>query len=152
MGDSSENTEEQGSGLDLELEGVLDSIFPPSAPSSTGQTGQTGAQSDRVADIRPVTFQPFSATGYATGDSNNMELLMDVSLPLSVQLGTARMTVREILALGPGSVVELDKAAGEPVGLLVNGKLIAYGEVVVIDENFGIRIVEIVNGSDEKGR
>jgi flagellar motor switch protein FliN/FliY len=70
---------------------------------------------------------------------------MDVPLQITVELGKSRRTIREILALGPGSVVELDKLAGEPVDLLVNGKLLAKGEVVVIDENFGIRITDIIS-------
>jgi flagellar motor switch protein FliN/FliY len=81
-------------------------------------------------------------TGAAGG---NIALLMDVPLKLTVELGRTTKMVKEILALAPGSVVELDKLAGEPVDILVNERLIAKGEVVVIDENFGVRITEIVN-------
>jgi flagellar motor switch protein FliN/FliY len=70
---------------------------------------------------------------------------MDVPLQITVELGKTRKTIREILNLGPGSVVELDKLAGEPVDVLVNGKLLAKGEVVVIDENFGIRVTDIIS-------
>jgi flagellar motor switch protein FliN/FliY len=70
---------------------------------------------------------------------------MDVPLQVTVELGRTRKLIRDILELGPGSVVELDKLAGEPVDVLVNGKLIAKGEVVVIDENFGVRVTEIVS-------
>jgi flagellar motor switch protein FliN/FliY len=73
---------------------------------------------------------------------------MDVPLKLTVELGRTTKMVKEILALAPGSVVELDKLAGEPVDILVNERLIAKGEVVVIDENFGVRITEIVNPED----
>ena len=75
----------------------------------------------------------------------NINLLMDVPLRLTVELGRTTKLVKEILALAPGSVVELDKLAGEAVDILVNEKLIAKGEVVVIDENFGVRITEIIN-------
>jgi flagellar motor switch protein FliN/FliY len=75
----------------------------------------------------------------------NIGLLMDVPLKLTVELGRTSRTVKEILALAPGSVVELDKLSGEAVDILVNEKLIAKGEVVVIDENFGVRITEILN-------
>jgi flagellar motor switch protein FliN len=75
----------------------------------------------------------------------NMELIQDVPLHVTVQLGKNRMTIKEILELGEGSIVELDKLAGEPVDLLVNGKLIAKGEVVVIDENFGFRVKDIIS-------
>jgi flagellar motor switch protein FliN/FliY len=72
-------------------------------------------------------------------------MIMDVPLQLTVELGRTRKLIREILELAPGSVVELDKLAGEPVDILVNGKIVAKGEVVVIDENFGVRITGIVS-------
>lgn len=77
--------------------------------------------------------------------SSNIGLLMDVTINVTVELGRARLTVREILSLGEGSIIELQKLAGEPVDLLVNGKIIARGEVVVIDECFGVRITEIAD-------
>ncbi len=75
----------------------------------------------------------------------NLDLLLDVPLEITVELGRANRKVRDVLALGPGSIVELNKLAGEPVDMLVNGKLIAKGEVVVIDENFAVRIIEILS-------
>lgn len=75
---------------------------------------------------------------------NNLEMLFDVPLQISAELGRTSMSVKEILQLTPGSVIELDKLAGEPVDLLVNGKLIAKGEVVVTEENFAVRITEII--------
>ena len=82
-----------------------------------------------------------------TSSSGNISLLMDVSINVTVELGRARLSIREILELGEGSIIELQKSAGEPVDLLVNGKLIARGEVVVIDECFGVRITDIVNSN-----
>lgn len=82
------------------------------------------------------------------GSGNNLELLMDVPLQVTVELGRTNKMVKEVLALGPGSVLELDKLAGEPVDILVNEKPIAKGEVVVIDENFGIRVTEILAPKD----
>ena len=73
-----------------------------------------------------------------------LDLLMDVQMTLTVELGRTKKYVKDILNLGEGSIIELDKLAGEPVDVLVNGKLIAKGEVVVIDENFGVRITDIV--------
>lgn len=78
----------------------------------------------------------------------NLELLMDIPLQVTVELGRTKRTVQEILELAPGSVVELDKLAGEPVDILVNNKLIAKGEVVVIEENFGVRVTEILSQWD----
>lgn len=81
-------------------------------------------------------------------NGNGMELLLDVALPVTVELGRTRMMIRDILHLAPGSVLELDKLAGEPVDILVNDKSIARGEVVVIDENFGVRLTSIVTPTE----
>lgn len=80
-----------------------------------------------------------------------LELLRDVEMEVTAELGRTRMAVRELLSLAPGAVVELDRAAGSPADLLVNGTLIARGEVVVVDEDFGIRITEIVAGAERQG-
>jgi len=96
--------------------------------------------------VQPVQFGTIVAPA-ASGDTasmGNLYLLMDVPLEITVELGRANRRVRDVLSLGPGSIVELSKLAGEPVDLLVNGKLIAKGEVVVIDENFAVRIIEIL--------
>lgn len=77
-------------------------------------------------------------------DQQNLDLLMNVSLQITAELGKCKMAVADILKLGSGSIVELDRLAGGPVDLLVNDKLIARGEVVAIDENFGIRITELI--------
>jgi flagellar motor switch protein FliN len=76
--------------------------------------------------------------------NKNIELLNDVEMKLTAELGRCNKTVKEILSLGEGSIIELDKLAGEPVDLLVNGKIIAKAEVVVIDDNFGVRITDIL--------
>jgi flagellar motor switch protein FliN len=79
-----------------------------------------------------------------------LDMLHDVEMEVSAELGRTRMSVRELLSLNPGAIVELDRAAGSPADLLVNGRLIARGEVVVVDENFGIRITEIVTPGSER--
>ncbi|HET6532053.1 MAG TPA: flagellar motor switch protein FliN [Actinoplanes sp.] len=79
-----------------------------------------------------------------------LDMLHDVEMEVSAELGRTRMSVRELLGLSPGAIVELDRAAGSPADLLVNGRLIARGEVVVVDENFGIRITEIVSPGSER--
>jgi flagellar motor switch protein FliN/FliY len=79
-----------------------------------------------------------------------LDMLHDVEMEVSAELGRTRMAVRELLSLSPGAIVELDRAAGSPADLLVNGRLIARGEVVVVDENFGIRITEIVAPGTER--
>ena len=99
----------------------------------------------RPTASRPVEFEPLTSTSPAPGATRSLELLHDVEMGVTAELGRTRMTIQDLLALTPGSVVELDRAAGSPVDVLVNGTLIARGEVVVIDEEFGIRISEIVS-------
>jgi flagellar motor switch protein FliN/FliY len=96
--------------------------------------------------VNPVAFPPLPAMeSIGQGQSHPIDLILDVSMRVTVELGRSSMTVEEVLALGPGSVVELNKLAGEPVDILVNERLIARGEVVVVDENFGVRVTEIVS-------
>jgi len=78
-------------------------------------------------------------------ESGNIGLIMDVYMELTVELGRTKKLIKDILGIGEGTIIELDKLAGEPVDILVNHKLIAKGEVVVIDENFGVRVTEIVS-------
>ncbi len=94
--------------------------------------------------VQPVQFAPLQVMNTDTSE-NNIGLIMDVPLQVTVELGRTRKMIKDILELGPGSVIELDKLAGEPVDILINGKLIAKGEVVVIDENFGVRITQIIS-------
>ena len=97
-------------------------------------------------NVQPVQFQSFENEEFGY-DSNNIGLLMDVPLQISVELGRTTKKIREILDFGQGSIIELDKLAGEPVDILVNGRIIAKGEVVVIDESFGVRITDILHPS-----
>ncbi|NLI15809.1 MAG: flagellar motor switch protein FliN [candidate division Zixibacteria bacterium] len=81
-------------------------------------------------------------------ESKNIDMLLDVTLPVSIELGRTALKIEDILNLGPGSVVELDKLAGEPVDILINDKILAKGEVVVVDENFGVRITSMISPQD----
>ncbi len=112
-------------------------IAPPPPPSMF-------AAADDVP-VHPVRFPPLGAALNVPPASQQFDLIMDVPLRVTVELGRSSMTVDEVLALGPGSVIELNKLAGEPVDILVNDRLIAHGEVVVVDENFGVRVTEIVS-------
>ncbi|RUO59049.1 flagellar motor switch protein FliN [Pseudidiomarina insulisalsae] len=82
------------------------------------------------------------------GNSHDLDLIMDIPVKLSVELGRTRITIKQLLELAQGSVVELDGLAGEPMDILINGYLIAQGEVVVLDDKYGIRITEIVTPSE----
>lgn len=96
-------------------------------------------------------LQQFSDDDIDVAPGKSIDMLMDVVLDVSIELGRASMTIKEILALGVGSVVELDKMVGDPVDILVNNKLIAKGEVVVVDENFGVRITSVVTAEERLG-
>lgn len=85
-------------------------------------------------------------------EGNGLDLLMDIPLEISVELGRVKMLVREVVELSSGSIVEIDKAAGEPVDVMVNGRLVARGEVVVIEDNFGVRITEILTPQERLNR
>jgi flagellar motor switch protein FliN len=108
-------------------------------------SGPAVAAAPAATHAAAPVFAPLASAEPARVDPRRMNLLRDVMMGVSVELGRTRMTVRELLALTPGAIVELDKAAGAPVDLLVNGTLMARGEVVVIDEEFAVRISEIVS-------
>jgi len=96
--------------------------------------------------VQPVQFASFEDLDQVQGPQNqNLNILLDVKLQLSVELGKAELPIKKVLELTKGSIVTLNKAAGEPVELYANGKLIAFGEVVVIEDNFGLRITHITD-------
>lgn len=95
-------------------------------------------------NIQPVQFQSFNQMVTPLNQQENIELIMDVPLEVTVELGRTNKSIKEILDFSPGTIIELDKLAGEPIDVLVNGKFVAKGEVVVIEENFGIRVTEII--------
>jgi flagellar motor switch protein FliN/FliY len=108
---------------------------PPPAPPEPPKTAPAA---------RPVEFAPLEPRPVPPG-GRNIELLLDVPLQVTVELGRTRMKIRDVLSLGLGAVIELERAAGEPVDLYVNDRLFARGEVVVIEENFGVRVTEILS-------
>jgi flagellar motor switch protein FliN/FliY len=117
----------------------------PVAPAVASSSSKNQNQSVAVSTTAPSRGGVIMSQYENVAAPANIGLLMDVPLRLTVELGRTSKLVKEILSLAPGAIVELDKLAGEPVDILVNEKLIAKGEVVVIDENFGVRITEIIN-------
>ncbi|HEY9745972.1 MAG TPA: flagellar motor switch phosphatase FliY [Oculatellaceae cyanobacterium] len=110
---------------------------------------QGGAHNIDPVTVRPVQFSAFDNQPSVFGEENkNLELVMDITLNLTVELGRTELSIKEVLELTRGSVIELDRVAGEPVDLMANGKLIAKGEVVVIEDNFGLRITSIVSPAE----
>ena len=120
--------------------------YPPPPPHGYPPPGYGYPQAPPPPpqNVQPVNFQPFDV-GAVYQQKENMGIIMDVPLDITVELGRTHRKISEILDFSPGTVIELDKLAGEPIDILVNGKFVAKGEVVVIDENFGIRVTDIVS-------
>ena len=121
--------------------------MPPQGMPYTQAPPQTPPP-NRNVNVQPVQFANLSAGAFGNIDENNLNLLMDIPLRVTVELGRTQKQIKDILEMSQGSIIELDKLAGEPVDILVNNKLIAKGEVVVIDENFGVRVTDIVSQWD----
>lgn len=123
----------------------------PEAPSRPPTLlGATGGMVNTVS--QPVQFGPLPGSQETADQHRSINLLLDVKLQLTVELGRKELTIKDALALGPGAVVELERVAGDAVDLYINEKLIARGEVVVIDENFGVRVTEVVSPAERMGR
>lgn len=105
---------------------------------------QVQPQMMQEVNVQPAQFQAFSNDLAAVTQKENINLIMDVPLDVTVELGRTSKSIKEILEFAPGTIIELDKIAGEPIDVLVNGKYVAKGEVVVIEESFGIRVTEII--------
>ncbi len=123
--------------------GIYDNTFaeeelPPKKEEKRHQSPPANVQSAQFAPLTQLT----------NGEKQNIELILDVPLEISVVLGRTKKTIKEILELGTGSLVELERMTEEPVEILVNGKKVALGEVVVIDENFGVRITNIISNTE----
>ena len=118
------------------------------SPSSSEGAGNE-IQTETVA---PASFTNFASTEGMTGAGNDLNMILDIPVQLTVELGRTRIPIKHILQLAQGSVVELDALAGEPMDVLVNGFLIAQGEVVVVNDKFGIRLTDIVTPSERMRR
>jgi flagellar motor switch protein FliN/FliY len=100
---------------------------------------------DDSVDVSRAEFDSFSSENGANGNPRNINMLLDVELEVLVELGRKSMKIRDVLKLGKGSLIELNKAAGEPLTIYVNNRKLAEGEVVVVDDNFGIRITKLAS-------
>ncbi|MEK4851592.1 flagellar motor switch phosphatase FliY [Paenibacillus sp. FSL H7-0756] len=129
------------------MQGMPPYGMPPQGTPYPQAQPQNPAQGRNV-NVQPVQFANLSAGAFGNIDENNLNLLMDIPLKVTVELGRTQKQIKDILEMSQGSIIELDKLAGEPVDILVNNKLIAKGEVVVIDENFGVRVTDIVSQWD----
>ncbi len=119
------------------------------------ESGDTGADDApaKPAAAESAQFQELESDAAATGNVDvNLESLLDVPVTISMEIGRTRINIRNLLQLNQGSVVELDRLAGEPMDVLVNGTLIAQGEVVVVNEKFGIRLTDVISPADRVKR
>jgi len=113
----------------------------------TGKPTATATTPGSAGEQNPAATLAGDAKA-AGGTSPNLDFILDIPLQVSVQIGATRMLIRELLQLGQGSVIELDKLAGEPMDVLVNNKLVARGEVVVVNDKFGIRLTDVVSHAE----
>lgn len=118
---------------------------------SAEETGATNRKFAKIDDVDKILVQKLADQVKAGDDSinklkvQNIDFILDIPLRVTVELGRTQVMIKDLLQLGQGSVLELDKLAGEPLEILVNGKLIAKGEVVVVNEKFGVRLTDIVS-------
>ncbi|MEB4859046.1 flagellar motor switch phosphatase FliY [Priestia aryabhattai] len=140
----------EGTAASIEKESDLNEkqTEPPTAEYIQHEETQQAEPVHVPVDVQPASFSEFEHVSSPQGDSRNLDMLLDIPLQVTVELGRTKRTVQEILALSSGAIIELDKLAGEPVDILINSKLIAKGEVVVIDENFGVRVTDIISQRD----
>ena len=132
---------------DNEFEEIsAESLGESSVEDEVLESASVSSQQDSTVTVQPVQFASFEDLDQVQGPQNqNLNILLDVKLQLTVELGRTELPIKKVLELTKGSIVTLNKAAGEPVELFANGKLIAYGEVVVIEDNFGLRITHITD-------
>jgi flagellar motor switch protein FliN/FliY len=128
-----QNAASAGAGEDAAVDGAFEQAQEARAPN-------------------PAVFEQFSATSARAPTRNDIDLVLDIPVQLTVELGRTKLPIRNLLQLAQGSVVELDGLAGEPMDVLVNGCLIAQGEVVVVNEKFGIRLTDVITPSERMKR
>lgn len=150
MEDNKENNIENNTDAknieDISLENSLFNEDIENNPVTSDENVQFTQSEDSPSDIqelitvRPVKFQEFEKEGVNSAIKKNLDIMQDVMMRVSVEIGKTKSSIREVMELTQGSIVELDKVAGEQVEIYVNGKLVAKGEVIVIEDKFGVRI------------
>jgi flagellar motor switch protein FliN/FliY len=120
-----------------------DALAEQAAASSTG-----GKSEGNNKQYEKAQFDQLQNEGRGNGEDVNLDVILDIPVTLSVEIGRTRQTIRNLLQLNQGSVVELDRLAGEPMDVLVNGTLIAHGEIVVVNEKFGIRLTDVISAAE----
>ena len=151
------DAEEEAAAAVAEIPPVVEEelqVAPRQSSVENQESGSTPIQATLPAQKKPqvqvqeAQFASFESPSLTKAESNNLDMLLDIPLQVTVELGRTKRSIKEILEMSSGSIIELDKLAGEPVDILVNNRLIANGEVVVIDENFGVRITDILSQTE----
>ncbi|MCC7202984.1 MAG: flagellar motor switch protein FliN [Nitrospirae bacterium] len=118
-----------------------------SQENAEGESGEKVVSQEKAVDAKPANFTPLKAANTVSG-IGNLDFLLDISLLVSVHVGGTKMLIKDLLQLGQGSIIELNKMAGEPMDVLINDKLIARGEVVVVNDKFGVRLTDVMSLTD----
>lgn len=126
--------------------GAADDWAAAMAEQAVGEAGQAG--SGAKDNVQPAPLEDLKPGVVRADAPANLEAILDIPVTLSVQIGATKISIRNLLQLNQGSVVELDRLAGEPLDVLVNGTLVAHGEVVVVNEKFGIRLTDVVSAQE----
>lgn len=145
--DAAEDLNQQAATATAEADPWAEALAEQAAAAPAAEAKPAAAPRNAGADV----FQPLSANADGV-NARDLEMIMDIPVKLSVELGRTRLTIKQLLELAQGSVVELDGLPGEPMDILINGYLIAQGEVVVVEDKFGIRITEIITPSERLQR
>jgi len=124
----------------------IDNVWGEAMAEQSAAEAETGNGADD--SYEKAKFGQLQNEGKAGSDEVNLDVILDIPVTLSVEIGRTRQTIRNLLQLNQGSVVELDRLAGEPMDVLVNGTLIAHGEIVVVNEKFGIRLTDVISAAE----
>jgi len=131
-------------GMNPQMMNPMMGMNPQMMNPMMGMQPQMAMPNAQNVNVQPAQFQSFSADGSGLVGQENISLIMDVPLEVTVELGRTNKSISEILNFAPGTIIELERIAGEPIDVLVNGKFVAKGEVVVIEESFGVKVTEII--------
>lgn len=120
--------------------------------AESASNAQSGAQENTVenqeSDVQPAPMDELNSSAPSNSGAPDLDVIMDIPVTISMEVGNTEISIRNLLQLNQGSVIELDRLAGEPLDVLVNGTLIAHGEVVVVNEKFGIRMTDVISPSE----
>lgn len=147
LAQQSESESESASAEDAWGDALAEQTESETTDESAADTGDSVVNKDESQPESSNIFKPLE-NGTGSGGSRDLDMIMEIPVTLSVELGQTRLTIRELLDLSQGSIIELDGLAGEPMDIQINGYLIAQGEVVVVDDRYGIRITDIITPSE----